>query len=144
MTWLKSKRFGFRIRWILRCSGWCQNAKRAVPWDELPKDPFPIAEKIVEEFYGLTVGGEGAGKQCGRVTLTFDPRGATESLVAKISADLGIRVYPLGAVDRGHADLFVTLDGRIYMWFEDPPILVASSFDDALTRMLLGLRYEGV
>lgn len=78
------------------------------------------------------------------LTLTFDPRGATDLLVAKISADLGIRVYPLGEVDRGHAYLFVALDGRIYMWFDDPPILVASSFDDALIRILLGLRYEGV
>lgn len=66
------------------------------------------------------------------------------SLVVKISADLGIRVYPLGEVDRGHAYLFVTLDGRIYMWFDDPPILVANTFDDALKRILLGLRYEGV
>lgn len=78
------------------------------------------------------------------MTLTFDPRAAMGSLVVKISADLGIRVYPLGEVDRGHAYLFVTLDGRIYMWFDDPPILVANTFDDALKRILLGLRYEGV
>jgi hypothetical protein len=138
----ESRRFGFWVRWMLTRAGWAANAERIVPWEDLPPNPFSQAKEIVSEFYGLTVGSGGRGKLCGRVTLTFDPNAAAGKLVEKLENELGLKLYPLGEVDRGHAYFFVAEDGRIYMWFDDPPILVAHSFDDALPRMLLGLRYE--
>lgn len=130
---------------MLRRGGWRPGVERPVPWNDLPDLPlFPAAERVLREFFGLTVGSGGPGKDLGRVCLTFDPRpfqvDARE--IIAMSARMGSRLYPLGEVDGGHAIFLIDENDHTYMWFDELPTLVAYSFDEALERMLLGKKYE--
>ena len=140
-----AKKYGFWVRWILRRAGWKPNVRRTVPWKDLPDIPlFPAAERVLVELFGLTVGSNGPGKDCGRSRLTFDPRLLRVNVpeVVALSTQMGVRLYPLGEVDDDDALLLIDENDHTYMWFDELPTLVAYSFDEALERMLLGKKYE--
>lgn len=137
-------RFSKKVAQLLEKAGWKDGANRDFRLF-LPTDfeLFPAAQAVLEEFCGLEVGDKKGGSCCEAVHLSFDPRiseGAAE-VFAKISPPLNTKLFPIADVDCGHATLLISQAGWIYIWF-GPLQRVAKSFDKALEKLLLGLKYD--
>lgn len=100
------------------------------------------ARPVLTEFFGLTVGSVGAGKDCARASVTFNPHdvGEIELELLSLNQKLGKQFYPLGEIDGGHAILLIDELGWIYIWFDELPELIAKEFHAALERLLYGRR----
>ncbi len=102
------------------------------------------ADNVLREFGGLKVGRRGRGIDCGRCEFEIDPllAGHLSADCAAISEKIGLKLYPLGECDHGHAFLFIDERCGIYSWFGEF-LKLADSFDDAVDRMLLGKKPLG-
>jgi hypothetical protein len=128
------------VRRVLGDAGWTptrRDAQAVDGWRQMIDSPggfqmFPAARGALEEFGGLRVDRRGPGINRAKSSFRIDPT------VAKLEYDrfhdfeseLGVRLYPLGEVDDGHAYLAVDESGRAYLLMEElfdqyPSVLAA-------------------
>jgi hypothetical protein len=125
-------------------AGWKPQRSVALPTsitDQIPDD-HP-AGPILSEFSGLTVGKNGAGKECGTSDVAFQFIQRTEESDVW-NALLGTTLVGIAKVDSNHADLFVDSLGR-YFYFSsvhDAACFEGASFDESMRRLLLGIRCQ--
>ncbi|MEK7949264.1 SUKH-3 domain-containing protein [Luteolibacter soli] len=133
------ERFPSEVEAMLREAGWYPG-RSELPV-ELPNDYsiFPWARKALEEFGGLHVGSSGPGRDLARSNIQFEPD-AAEGLAPHVSqTDDGLRLYPLGEIDNGHAHLLIDELGSVYYYFDELE-KVGVTLDEALINLLLGMK----
>jgi hypothetical protein len=104
----------------------------------------PCAEAAWAEFGKLAFAGGGRGITIGPAPFVIDPTtclGSQDWLEGAIE-DLGEDLSPLGQIEPGKAILVMAENGYVYAT-GDFDIVVGSSIEDALRRMVLGIRWEG-
>ena len=139
---MKTPRFPEKVERILRQYGWTGRL-RDIEEIPLPKGypPFPAAEKVLREFAGLHIGRCDTGIECATRDFEIDPVDAVgENLDPDDRAPNGLRVYPLGTFCNSHGLLYIDEEGVVYYtWLR--LLVAANTFDDAVVRMLLGLKF---
>jgi SUKH-3 immunity protein len=124
-------------------------ALAALPFerDGYPRyEPFPAAVAVMREFGGLTSLANGRGQTSAQVPFVIYPTQFDDLVdfapdVQMLGELVGSRVFQVGEVERGMGALVVAEDGRVFL--AGPIELYAGrNFDEALVRMLLGLRCE--
>jgi hypothetical protein len=133
-------RFSHKVQKILEDSGWSDG--RSVAPDRKGNYPFfDIQKKILTEFDGIVAGemSEGVEQATSKIEVGLRYCLGFEKDVKKASDALGIRLSPLARIDEGHAYLLIDERGCIYYWF-DEPVKLSDTFDDALEKLLLGLK----
>ena len=137
-------RFTTKVARLLDEAGWREGVIRDFrPFLPTDFELFPAAQAVLEEFCGLEVGKNKGGAYHQAVHLSFDPRiseGAGE-VFKKVARPLHSKLFPIAEADDGHATLLISEEGWVYLWF-GPLHRVAKSFDEALERLLLGLKYD--
>ena len=135
-----NQRFPNRVQQLLIAAGWFPG--RCVELPVLPKDfvLFDAAEKALHEFGGLKIAASAEGVDFFGDGIVFLPAVAEGlSPGTGLIAKNGKRIFPLGGFFCTHAVLFIDEDGEAYDWFDDVE-LVAPSLDQALVKLLLGIR----
>jgi hypothetical protein len=132
--------------------GWLSGAlprdyDRAFARDGYPEyRPTPAARAVLDEFGGLFATGGLTGVS--RATSNFqifplDGKGDLTGFVfdvQELAERIGKRVFQVGEAERGMGALAVDEDGRVYLI--GPVIYLAGrTIDEALSNMLLGLRF---
>jgi len=114
--------------------------------DGPPYLPFPAAVAVMREFGGLTSLANGPGRTSAQVPFTIYPAPSDELAgyapeVLRLGRVLNAQVFQVGEVEHGLGALVVDESGRVFL--AGPAQLYAGrDIDEALTRMLTGLRCE--
>ena len=134
-----AQRFPDAVLAILKRGGWPDRQTTtlySIPYGFVL---FPAADAVLSDFGGYRFGENGAGVTCAKCDVNIDPLLAEHIAeeVAGHSARLGIKLFPVGVARNG--DFFILVDERsgVYLLFDDI-IKVAETFDEALTKFLLG------
>lgn len=141
-----SKRFDKFVETVLTDAGWYNGrsvANLVSEWNvKLQRinnmKMFVKAEVALIEFGGLKVKAkEGYSKQ----TFEIDPTLALgeDDRFDSYSDALKTQLYPLGEVSGGHCFLAVSENGQIF-WIMENIFLMGDSFDEAISRMILGFQ----
>ena len=131
------------IRALLVAAGWQPGRRVDVPLREFAAAPiFPAAERILTEFCSLRVGTSGAGQECARSDVDFDPLdlAGEESTVERFLPAVGRRLFPLGNAHNCHLLLFIDEDERVFCVGDCLFSLVGFDFVTAMEALLLGRR----
>jgi SUKH-3 immunity protein len=112
----------------------------------VPYPPFPAALSVMREFGRLDSQDGGAGRTMARMPFTIYPAPAADLAefapeVRELGRVIGVPVFQVGEVERGIGALVIDETGRVYL--AGPVTLYAgATIDEALGRMLLGIRCE--
>jgi hypothetical protein len=123
-------------------AGWKPQRSVALPksiTDQIPGG-HP-AGPILSEFSGITVGRNGAGKECGTSDVAFQFVQLTDE--ADVWSDLlGTTLVGIATVGSNHADLFVDSLERYFCIssVHDATCFEGASFGESMRRLLLGIR----
>jgi hypothetical protein len=104
---------------------------------------FPEAERILQEFGGLTIGAQGPGVTCAKGAVLFDPltaQGEGERL-SLYEGSAHTRLYPLGE-ERGQSWWWFAVgeDRRVYSFGDcDFMIIMGDFFEEALHNLIYGI-----
>ena len=138
----KSNRFSNFTHEVLEKSGWFPE-RNVIDSVKLPNDfsLIPTAEAVLKEFGNLSIGEWGAGIEMARSTIDMEPRSAVceSDRFGEYSELIQSYLYPLGEVDNGHAFLAIDALGRVFILMNFL-IFVADDFDQALEKLLTGIR----
>lgn len=132
------------IEKLLREAGWGEGRRVDLgSWLEVDPDIFPAAREVLEAFGGLRIGHTGAGIEVAAsdIDLRFLPPTELSIGYETEEEQLGQRVYFLGMIHNGHAEMLIDESGAIYDLADDF-IRVAPTFAEALVPILLGTEYE--
>ncbi|MYV80154.1 SUKH-3 domain containing protein [Streptomyces sp. SID1046] len=148
-------RFPVAVDSALRTAGWEPgrwDIKQAEYWADALRDHatpaghrhtvFPAAVEAWAEFGGLTVAGQGPGRQIAPTPVRIDP--LTGLHLARTFADLGralsTQLCPLGVEADGGSHLGIDREGRVYGIDHTGDWYLGSDLDEALTLLLTGLQ----
>ncbi|MGW3327617.1 SUKH-3 domain-containing protein [Streptomyces virginiae] len=148
-------RFPVAVDSALRTAGWEPgrwDIKQAEYWADALRDHttpaghrhtvFPAAVEAWAEFGGLTVAGQGPGRQIAPTPVRIDP--LTGLHLARTFADLGralsSQLCPLGVEADGGSHLGIDREGRVYGIDHTGDWYLGSDVDEALTLLLTGLQ----
>ena len=136
------ERFRDEVSKLLKESGWFEG-RDVLDELVLPENfiLFPAAERILREFGGLRVGTTGRGVDCGASDVNFDPSRGSMLLTnfEEESQIVGSLLYPIATFCLDNWYLLVAESGSIFLWGEDF-VYYDSNFEEALTRLVLGLK----
>lgn len=112
----------------------------------LPFAPVPAALAVMREFGGLVSVANGPGRTSAQVPFTIYPAASDDLAgfapdVRALGQRLGLAVFPVGEVERGMGAIVVDDTGRVFL-VGPVQLYAGATFDEALTRMLLGIRCE--
>jgi hypothetical protein len=99
------------------------------------------AEVVLREFGGLAIESTKRGVDVARMSLELDPlqaEGGAQEL-RRLAVVAGVPVFPLGTFADGDGLFLIDESGKVYLDF-DMTVPVADSFDEALVRLLLGIK----
>lgn len=104
----------------------------------------PRAEAAWAEFGNLTFAGGGRGITTGRSPFVIDPTlcAGSQDWLEGAEEDLGEALSPLGQIEPGKAILVMAENGFVYAT-GDFDIVIGASMEDALRRMILGIKWDG-
>jgi hypothetical protein len=112
----------------------------------LPFAPFPAALAAMREFGGLTSLADGRGQTMAKMPFSIYPAPSDDLAgfapdVKDLGERVGAPVFQVGEVERGMGALVLDETGQVFL--AGPVMLHAgATFDEALGRMLLGIRCE--
>jgi tetratricopeptide (TPR) repeat protein len=111
-----------------------------------PYAPFPAAVAVMREFGGLFSLANGPGQTSAQVPFVIYPAPRGELInfapdVQQLSETIGSRAFQVGEIERGMAALVVDESGRVFL-VGPYPLYAGANIDEALTRMLRGIRCE--
>jgi hypothetical protein len=111
-----------------------------------PYAPFPAAVAVMREFGGLFSLDNGPGQTSAQIPFVIYPAPRGELInfapdVQQLSETIGSRAFQVGEVERGMAALVVDESGRVFL-VGPFPLYAGANIDEALTRMLRGIRCE--
>jgi hypothetical protein len=148
---MSSERWDEFVRATLTAAGWFSGkdqSARIRDWTfELQGEGFtlfPAAERALREFGGLRVEVAGPGRECARSSFEVKPSLALgeRDRFAAFEHTIGKRLFPLGEIEKGHAFLAIDEDGALYTLM-DEGFLLGNDIDEAIARMIVGLRPRG-
>jgi hypothetical protein len=139
-----SERFTWHVESVLIDAGWFKGRRvdsLVSKWSEQVYsidqiEIFPAAEKILIEFGGISVSRK---KFLSKQSFEIDPSSAIDEgdRLEEYSNLIGAKLYPLGEAQSGHFFLTVAEDGRVF-WVMQQILMIGYSFDEALSKMILG------
>ena len=111
-----------------------------------PCTPSPAAVAVMREFGGLGSLDNGRGETSAQIPFVIYPARNGELFnfapdVQKLSETIGSRAFQVGEVERGIGALVVDESGRVFL-VGPFPLYAGANIDEALTRMLRGIRCE--
>ena len=114
----------------------------------VPVEPVPAAMRVLREFGGLISVAYGSGKTSAQVPFRIFPTGRSDDElvtfadnVRMLTTRIGARAFQIGIIDRGMGGLVVDDTGRVFA-VGPSPLYLGATFDEALVRMLEGIRAE--
>ena len=128
------------VRKIFSDSGWQVGRRVNVPESVPNQHP---AHAVLAEFGGLTVGQNGAGKECAKHALAFG-HVEPDRAVLRWADLLGTELIGVADIEDGHGELYVDASGR---WFFASCIhnafaFLGASLSEAMEHELLGKRSQ--
>ncbi|HSI82783.1 MAG: SUKH-3 domain-containing protein [Candidatus Methylacidiphilales bacterium] len=143
---MATSRFSTMVEKVLRSAGWTGALTDKITL-ELPSDYvlFPAAEAVLREFGNLSIHGanhvwlEPAKSEARFRELTF-------TKVCHLTAPDGSELYPLGRINGPYHSYgwhLLVMDSKGVTYCRDRNFLtcIASTFDEALSKLLLGIKY---
>lgn len=144
-------RFESSVEQELRAIGWYPgrcDQERTQRWKDWASARgmvvHPRAEAAWAEFGNLAFAGGGVGITIARTSFVISPilcLGSEDALEG-VAEDLGEDMSPLGQAESGKAILVMAENGYVYAT-GDFDIVIGASMEDALRRMILGIKWEG-
>ncbi|HSI85851.1 MAG: SUKH-3 domain-containing protein [Candidatus Methylacidiphilales bacterium] len=140
---MNTRRFPYKVERVLRIAGWTGEKSDTITV-RLPEGYtlFPAVEEILKEFGGLEIGHDEEGYRIlhdefyispwNSGTVYGDPNARTED---------GYRLYPFGLMCDRQGFLLVDERGHVYALFEIRFNRVAKTFDEAIIKLVLGVRF---
>lgn len=126
------------VRPLFVTAGWCPN--RAVQLLSSVPAGHP-AIGILTQFGGLRVGAAGPGQECATSDVDFQerPSNPTRDLWTRL---LRTELVGIAEMHNAHEELYIDREGRCYgaSQIHDAFYFEGSSFNEAIERLLLGLR----
>lgn len=100
------------------------------------------ATDMLREFDGLTVGSDGAGVECARIALKFQPIETLDEQIMAWERTLQTTMVGFAEGGLGYEEFYADEMGRIFAinCIVDGVYLCGFSFGDAVERLLLGRR----
>jgi hypothetical protein len=133
--------FSPEVETLLRAAGWYPE-RRYYDWERIEGYTlFPLAEQILNEFAGLFVYSDGAGRKRARSSIKFIPKkvGYRDDIIEKYP---DLTLYPIGEIYCGLV-FFIDSNGRFHT-YDDVGlrglVTFESTFERTLEKILLGDR----
>lgn len=104
-------------------------------------EPFPAAAAALEEFGGVFVMLDGAGRDLRRRPFAIDPTmaAATTETLADFGRVTGTRLFPIGVEGDGEAYLAVDEGGRVFALDHAGEWFLGASIQEALVTLVRGV-----
>ncbi len=144
------KRFDSFVETVITDAGWfCGRSVNNIvsDWNHKLKsinktEMFPEAEVILNEFGGIKVKEK---RDFSKQTFEIDPTLALgeDDRFIEFSNNIETNLYPLGEAIGGYYFLAVAETGQIF-WLMQDIFIIGNTFDEALSRMILGCQPEPI
>ena len=141
-----TNRFSVQTEATLRKAGWYpgrQVPKLVAKWKTSKLlsrfEMFPLAEKILLEFGGLSINQRGPGETCAREPFDVDPTRAAyeDERFSDFLSVVNTKLYPLGDAASRHYYWAIGENEHVFLLMDDIQLL-GTNIEEALENLIIG------